>query len=346
MRKTKNSKVVPGASSSGTNEAWQKEGSGKHDPRDDWHRLDAMQEEKFVSSTNETSRLEALLRQRQGASGDKREAARASWQASITKEEPGPEYKGPRLKFPLGEEDVYSLYHHVKTKPDVPLHPGYMANMLFNAQKLYQQLPRVTEITHSDGKHDKFVVVGDIHGQLADLLYIVEKQGFPGPGRTMYLFNGDFVDRGKYGVEVMTLLVAFKLAFPDSIHMNRGNHEDDQINMKYGFLDEVQRKFGRGHMYQEFQELWNCLPVATIIDGLAIVLHGGLFRQDGVTLSHLKALPRVPCNLQPKNFQETLMVDLLWSDPSDTVGHDRGVRGGNTVNFGPDVTQNFWRSTT
>ena len=44
-----------------------------------------------------------------------------------------------------------------------------------------------------------------------DLLYIVEKQGFPGPGRTMYLFNGDFVDRGKYGVEVMTLLVAFKV---------------------------------------------------------------------------------------------------------------------------------------
>ena len=81
--------------------------------------------------------------------------------------------------------------------------------------------------------------------------------------------------------------------------------------------------------------------MATIIDGLAIVLHGGLFRQDGVTLSHLKALPRVPCNLQPKNFQETLMVDLLWSDPSDTVGHDRGVRGGNTVNFGPDVTHKF-----
>ena len=51
----------------------------------------------------------------------------------------------------------------------------------------------------------------------------------------------------------ITRLCVMQLAFPDSIHMNRGNHEDDQINMKYGFLDEVQRKFGRGHMYQEFQ---------------------------------------------------------------------------------------------
>lgn len=31
------------------------------------------------------------------------------------------------------------------------------------------------------------------------------------------------------------------------------------------------------------QDVWNLLPIAAIIDGLAIVVHGGLFRTDGVT---------------------------------------------------------------
>ena len=38
---------------------------GKHDPRADWHQLDAMNEERFMESSNETSKLEALFRSQQ-----------------------------------------------------------------------------------------------------------------------------------------------------------------------------------------------------------------------------------------------------------------------------------------
>ena len=99
-------------------------------------------------------------------SGSKREEARTKWGRSVIEEEPGPEYTGPRPKFPLGELDAFDIYHHVKTRPDMSLHPMYMAKMLFDAHKLFQHLPRVTEVTHADGKHEKFVVVGDLHGQL------------------------------------------------------------------------------------------------------------------------------------------------------------------------------------
>ena len=58
----------------------------------------------------------------------------------------------------------------------------------------------------------------------------------------MYIFNGDFVDRGAYGVEVLTLLMALKLVYPEFVHLNRGNHEDIDINRAYGFLDEVLAK--------------------------------------------------------------------------------------------------------
>ena len=50
-------------------------------------------------------------------------------------------------------------------------------------------------------------------GQLADLLYIINESGFPSANRK-YIFNGDFVDRGDYGVEVMCLLLVLFVAFP------------------------------------------------------------------------------------------------------------------------------------
>ena len=38
------------------------------------------------------------------------------------------------------------------------------------------------------------------------------------------------------------LLVAFKLAYPKAVHLNRGNHEDPLANQFYGFADEVEQK--------------------------------------------------------------------------------------------------------
>uniref|UniRef100_H3G7L8 Serine/threonine specific protein phosphatases domain-containing protein n=3 Tax=Phytophthora ramorum TaxID=164328 RepID=H3G7L8_PHYRM len=78
---------------------------------------------------------------------------------------------------------------------------------------------------------------GDLHGQLEDLLTILDKCGVPS-SKTWYLFNGDFVDRGSHGVEVMLLLLAFKLLHPEFVFLNRGNHEERMINEVFGFKAE------------------------------------------------------------------------------------------------------------
>jgi len=97
----------------------------------------------------------------------------------------------------------------------------FMVELLQSIINVHRQLPNIVRIK-TPNPSVKFRVVGDTHGQFQDLSFIFDQYGLPSPN-TPYIFNGDYVDRGSMGVEVLIALFVWKIAEPDSIYLNRGN---------------------------------------------------------------------------------------------------------------------------
>ena len=175
-------------------------------------------------------------------------------------------------------------------------------------------------------------VCGDIHGQFHDLQELFRIGG--NSPDTNYLFMGDYVDRGYYSVETVTLLVALKVRFRHRITILRGNHESRQITQVYGFYDECLRKYGNANVWKYFTDLFDFLPLTALIEDQIFCLHGGLSPSID-TLDHIRALDRVQ-----EVPHEGPMCDLLWSDPDDRCGWGISPRGAGYT-FGQDISEAF-----
>ena len=247
------------------------------------------------------------------------------------------------------------------------------ADLMTEANKQLRKEANVTRVAVGEGV--EVHVVGDIHGQVHDVRRMVHKAGRPG-ANTKFVFNGDFVDRGAWGMECLLFLCILKVMFPTSVYLVRGNHETKYCTSVYGFKEEVRRKYGtQGGLYARCCALFAALPLAARIGEKTLVMHGGLFRgappAEGAaaaaassfrpgtsvgsllsegspeeigmdrlgSLEYLNSVKRFFS--EPK--YESPVEDVLWSDPLPAgeedlcINEERGVG----LCFGPKATEKF-----
>ena len=175
-------------------------------------------------------------------------------------------------------------------------------------------------------------IVGDIHGQYADLLRTFEMCGFP--PHANYLFLGDYVDRGKKSLETILLLFCYKLKYPENFFLLRGNHESANVTRVYGFYDECKRRCNI-KVWKTFVDAFNCLPIAAIVAGKIFCVHGGL----SPSLGHMDDIRQIARPTDVPDYG--LLNDLLWSDPADMQADWESNERGVSYCFGKKVIMDF-----
>ena len=176
------------------------------------------------------------------------------------------------------------------------------------------------------------IICGDIHGQIHDLIELFKKGGDIPNSR--YVFMGDYVDRGYNGVEVLELLLALKIKYPEHITLLRGNHESRQICFAYGFYEEITRKYGNANAWEYFTDLFDYLPLAALVEGKIFCVHGGLSPYIS-TVDQIRLI-----NRKMEIPREGVFCDLMWSDPDDIETWIISCRGAGWI-YGWKVVDEF-----
>ncbi|TFY68094.1 hypothetical protein EVG20_g3697 [Dentipellis fragilis] len=216
------------------------------------------------------------------------------------------------------EEQFFMLDQHGRRLPN----PDFLRQHFLREGRLTEEqtlgiLSQATEMLSLEANilkvRSPVTVVGDIHGQYYDLMKIFEVGGKLTD--TNYLFLGDYVDRGCFGIECLLYLYVLKMWWPDRLFLIRGNHECRHLTEYFTFKRECIHKYSE-RVYDACINSFCALPVCALLDGKFFCVHGGISPE----LNTLADIERMDRFQEPASFG--LLCDLLWADPIPNFGHE------------------------
>lgn len=179
------------------------------------------------------------------------------------------------------------------------------------AESIFKREARVVGVT------SPCFVLGDIHGNLTDLR-TYERILWPNAPTCVtgsYLFLGDYVDRGDYGLECICYLLSMKILAPKTFFLLRGNHELRSIQQAFTFFREVCEKFRNQQLgiqvWETLNKLFDLMPVAATIDDQIFCSHGGI----PTSALRIDELYNIPTPLTDPENQSPAAWEILWNDP-------------------------------
>lgn len=178
----------------------------------------------------------------------------------------------------------------------------------------------------------KTFIIGDLHGQIEELVYII-KECFPIPD-SKFLFLGDLVDRGRNSVEVVALLFSLKILYPERFFLIRGNHESRYETKTNGFLAECSSKMNK-RIWEPFCETFDKMPLCAVVNNSAFCVHGGISK-NAKTIEEINQIDRF-CEIP----ESGAMMDLTWADPCETCSEFKESPRGKTFVFGKKAADDF-----
>ncbi len=244
------------------------------------------------------------------------------------------------VPWPPREEHIAEIAETMRKSegtllPDTPL----FLRTLEEATRLLKERPNIVDIGVEGDQ--RLTVVGDVHGQFFDVCQIFGlASGFVSDQR-MFLFNGDLIDRGSFGVEILFIIMYQLIARPDRMFVNRGNHESSYCTRDYGFMKECLTKYtAESGAFDASLRLFRALPIGTRVQSSIFVVHGGIWEDLSITLEDIQKMDRDFDFSADVETEVTPLMQALWSDPDPANGLSPSFRP-YVRKFGPDRTAQF-----
>ncbi len=171
----------------------------------------------------------------------------------------------------------------------------------FSKNEVLELLERVQSIFQKELRLIKLpdvplLFVGDTHGDW-EATQTILKRYWETP--TVFVFLGDYVDRGPCQIENINLLLELKTRAPQRLVLLRGNHEIPSINRAYGFYNTLLDQLG--DITNQYWTTFANLPLAAISRSQRIfAVHGGISEGLKDLEQIIKTLKKP--NVAPFNF--------------------------------------------